>query len=93
MNRITLRPELLRWAFERSGRSSDKGLATKFPRLAAWARIEAQPTLRQLEQSATATFRPSRPPLSCASRRASGCRSRTRSTPCIRLLVVSGALV
>jgi Zn-dependent peptidase ImmA (M78 family) len=57
MNRVAVRPELLRWALERSGRSVE-GLAAKFPRLAAWERGEAQPTLKQLEQFAKATFTP-----------------------------------
>ena len=57
MNRVAVRPELLRWALERSGRSVE-GLAPKFPRLGAWERGEAQPTLRQLEQFAKATYTP-----------------------------------
>jgi len=57
MNRVAVRPELLRWALERSGLSVE-GLAAKFPRLAAWERGEAEPTLKQLEQFAKATFTP-----------------------------------
>ncbi len=57
MNRVAVRPELLRWALDRSGRSVE-GLAAKFPRLAAWERGEAEPTLRQLEQFAKATYTP-----------------------------------
>lgn len=57
MNRVAVRPELLRWALDRSGMSVE-GLAAKFPRLAAWERGEAQPTLRQLEQFAKATYTP-----------------------------------
>lgn len=57
MNRVAVRPELLRWALDRSGRSVE-GLAAKFPRLGAWERGEAQPTLRQLEQFAKATYTP-----------------------------------
>lgn len=57
MNRVAVRPELLRWALERSGRSVE-GLAAKFPKLVAWERGEARPTLRQLEQFARATFTP-----------------------------------
>lgn len=57
MNRVAVRPELLRWALERSGRSVE-GLAAKFPRLSAWERGEAQPTLKQLEQFARATYTP-----------------------------------
>jgi Zn-dependent peptidase ImmA (M78 family) len=57
VKRVAVRPELLRWALERSGRSVD-GLAAKFPKLAAWERGEARPTLRQLEQFARATYTP-----------------------------------
>jgi Zn-dependent peptidase ImmA (M78 family) len=57
MNRVAVRPELLRWALKRSGRSVE-GLAPKFPKLGAWERGEAQPTLRQLEQFAKATYTP-----------------------------------
>lgn len=57
MNRVAVQPELLRWALDRSGRSVE-GLAAKFPRLAAWERGETQPTLRQLEQFAKATYTP-----------------------------------
>ena len=57
MTRVAVRPELVRWALERSGRSGE-GFATKFPKLAAWERGEAQPTLKQLEQFAKATFTP-----------------------------------
>jgi Zn-dependent peptidase ImmA (M78 family) len=57
VNRVAVRPELLRWALDRSGRSRE-GLAAKFPRLAAWERGEAQPTLKQLEQFAKATYTP-----------------------------------
>ncbi len=57
MNRVAVNPELLRWARERSGRSAER-LAGKFPKLEAWERGEAQPTLKQLEQFAKATFTP-----------------------------------
>jgi len=57
VNRVAVKPELLRWARERSGRSAE-GLAGKFPKLEAWERAEAQPTLKQLESFARATFTP-----------------------------------
>ena len=57
MNRVAVNPKLLRWALERSGRSAER-LAGKFPKLAAWERGEAQPTLKQLEGFARATFTP-----------------------------------
>jgi Zn-dependent peptidase ImmA (M78 family) len=57
VKRVAVRQGLIRWALERSGRSVE-GLAAKFPKLAAWERGEEQPTLRQLEQFAKATFTP-----------------------------------
>jgi Zn-dependent peptidase ImmA (M78 family) len=57
MNRVEVRPELLRWARERSG-LSDNTLRQRFPKLPAWERRAAQPTLKQLEDFAKATFTP-----------------------------------
>jgi Zn-dependent peptidase ImmA (M78 family) len=57
MNRVEVRPELLRWARERAGLSTDT-LRRRFPKLAAWEQREAQPTLKQLEDYAKATFTP-----------------------------------
>jgi len=57
VNRVAVNPELLRWARERSGRSAER-LAGKFPKLEAWERGAAQPTLKQLESFARATFTP-----------------------------------
>lgn len=57
MNRVEVRPELLRWARERSGVSNAR-LRRRFPKLAAWERRAAQPTLKQLEDFAKATFTP-----------------------------------
>lgn len=57
MNRITIRPEMLRWACERAGHEV-RDLAPKFPHLPAWERGEKQPTLRQLEDFARATRTP-----------------------------------
>ncbi len=57
MLRVELKPELLRWARERAG--FDLGaLADRFPRLAAWERGEARPTLKQVEHFAKATHTP-----------------------------------
>ena len=53
MNRVAVKPELLRWAGERSGRGTE--LTDRFPKLGAWERGELQPTLKQLEQFAKAT--------------------------------------
>ena len=57
MNRVEVRPELLRWARERSG-VSNATLRRRFPKLADWERRELQPTLKQLEDFAKATFTP-----------------------------------
>ena len=57
MNRVEVRPELLRWARERAGVSVD-ALARRFPKLEAWERGDLCPTLKQLEGFAKATFTP-----------------------------------
>jgi Zn-dependent peptidase ImmA (M78 family) len=57
MNRVSVNPDLLRWARERAGRSAER-LAEKFPRLPEWERGEARPTLKQLESFARATLVP-----------------------------------
>lgn len=57
MTRVHVRPELLRWARERSERGVH-ALATRFPRLAAWEAGESSPTLKQLEAFARATYVP-----------------------------------
>jgi Zn-dependent peptidase ImmA (M78 family) len=55
--RVDVKPELLRWARERSGIEAET-LAARFPRLEAWERGEARPTLKQLEDFANATHAP-----------------------------------
>jgi len=55
--RVHVEPSLLEWASERSGKSPDD-LSRRVPRLAAWSRGEAQPTLKQLESFARATSTP-----------------------------------
>lgn len=57
MPRATVKPELLRWARERVGRSV-KDLSGRFKKLADWERGEVQPTRRQLEEFARATYVP-----------------------------------
>jgi Zn-dependent peptidase ImmA (M78 family) len=57
MNRVEVKPELLQWARERSGLTVD-ALAERFPKLEAWERREAHPTLKQLESYAKATHTP-----------------------------------
>ncbi|RMG67135.1 MAG: ImmA/IrrE family metallo-endopeptidase [Calditrichaeota bacterium] len=48
---VAIKPELLRWARERAGRTVDS-LAKLFPKYEQWERGEAQPTLKQLERLA-----------------------------------------
>lgn len=57
MNRVPVKPDLLRWARERSGRTVES-LAGKFPKLHEWETKKAQPTLKQLEAFAKATYTP-----------------------------------
>lgn len=57
MVRVTVKPEMFRWARERAGFEPGV-LAGRFPRLDAWERGEAQPTLKQLESFAQATYTP-----------------------------------
>lgn len=55
MMRVEVKPELLRWARERSG--LDPGaLAHRFPQLDGWERREGSPTLKQLESFARPTL-------------------------------------
>lgn len=49
--RVQVKPELLRWARERAHRDI-RTLEKIFPRLEAWERGEAKPTLKQLERLA-----------------------------------------
>ncbi len=55
--RVDVRPELLRWAVERSGKHFAE-YEGRFPRLEAWVRREGAPTLKQLESFARATHTP-----------------------------------
>src|SRR5580704_12718579 len=56
-NRVSVAPQMLRWARERSGRSAEE-LERRFPKLSEWEAGEGQPTLRQLEDYAQATCTP-----------------------------------
>src|SRR6266568_856778 len=56
-NRVSVAPQMLRWARERSGRSAEE-LERRFPKLSEWDAGEGQPTLRQLEDYAQATYTP-----------------------------------
>jgi Zn-dependent peptidase ImmA (M78 family) len=57
MPTVAVKPELIRWAINRSGLSTDE-LLTKFPKLEEWTSGERQPTFRQLETFARATMTP-----------------------------------
>lgn len=57
MDRVPVKPQLLRWARERAGFDAAV-MARKFPRFASWESGEAQPTLKQLEGVAKATHTP-----------------------------------
>lgn len=57
MNRVEIKPELLRWARDRAGLDLDH-LVGRFPKLEQWERLEAFPTLKQLEGFAKATYTP-----------------------------------
>lgn len=54
-NRVAVAPQMLRWARERSGRTPDE--LKKFP-VEAWESGDRQPTMRQLEDFAKATYTP-----------------------------------
>lgn len=54
---IYVKPELIRWAIERSGRSVG-ALAHFFPRIEQWMSEQTQPTLKQLETLAKKTWTP-----------------------------------
>ena len=57
MNRVGVKPEILRWARERSGHSVHD-LQRRFPKFDAWERGEVLPTLKQLENFANTTHTP-----------------------------------
>ncbi len=57
MNKVHVRPMVLRWAMERSGLPLDV-LTAKFPALLEWVNETGKPTLRQLEAFARATGTP-----------------------------------
>lgn len=57
MGSVAVKPDLVQWARERAGLPVH-ALASRFPKLPAWERGEAQPTFRQLEAFANATHVP-----------------------------------
>lgn len=54
---IEVKPEVIRWAIDRSGRTAG-GLAQKFPKIHAWESALARLTLAELEKLAAATLTP-----------------------------------
>ena len=57
MPRANLKPELIRWACERSGQEQS-ALEARFPALPQWLTGASHPTLRQVEDLAKATLTP-----------------------------------
>jgi Zn-dependent peptidase ImmA (M78 family) len=57
MIRVEIKPELIKWARERAGLEIDD-LTQRFPKLKAWEEGDVHPTLRQVEQFASATHAP-----------------------------------
>ena len=57
MSRVAITESVLYWAVGRSGRTLDS-LEDRFPRIQEWASGESEPTLRQLESLAKATYTP-----------------------------------
>ncbi len=57
MNRVGIKPELLRWARDRSGQSTEY-LLKRFPKLSSWESGSLLPTFKQLEDFAKATRTP-----------------------------------
>lgn len=57
MVRVEVKAELLRWARNRAGLTVDDFLS-KFPKLDQWESGERQPTLKQIENYAKATYAP-----------------------------------
>jgi Zn-dependent peptidase ImmA (M78 family) len=57
MSQVPIKPELIRWARERSGMSVG-ALLKHFPKYELWEKGEAWPSLRQLENLAKKTYTP-----------------------------------
>lgn len=57
MIRVPVHPGLLKWARERAGRSRED-LSRRFAKIEEWERGKVQPTFRQLENFAKATYTP-----------------------------------
>ena len=56
-DRVDVAPQVLSWALRRSGRTVDE-LRHRFPRLEEWQAGDSQPTMKQLEGFAQATYTP-----------------------------------
>ncbi len=57
MDRVTIKPEMLVWACERSGHTTED-MHNRFPKIELWSSGKASPTLKQLEKFAKATHVP-----------------------------------
>lgn len=57
MQTVDVKPEMIRWAIDRSGLPEEM-LLEKFPKLDEWQTGQKQPTLRQLEKFAKKTMTP-----------------------------------
>lgn len=57
MTTVSVKPELIRWAADRSGLAGAE-LLQRFPQIEAWIASEKQPSLRQLEDFARTTMTP-----------------------------------
>ena len=57
MPTVSVKPELIRWAINRSG-LIEGDLLNKFPKLEQWKTGEKRPTFRQLEDFAKRTMTP-----------------------------------
>ena len=57
MSRVTVKPEMLLWACERSGQTPET-MHKRFPKLELWSSGKASPTFKQLESFARATQTP-----------------------------------
>jgi Zn-dependent peptidase ImmA (M78 family) len=57
VSKVAVKPDLIRWARERSGVTT-ADLVQRFPKYEAWERGEDKPTLRQLENLAKKTLTP-----------------------------------
>ncbi len=86
---VAVKPDLFRWARERSGKD-ERALLKTFPKLREWESGEKQPTLKQVEKFANATnapvgyfFLPEPPsePLPMADLRQRGRQQRRRPSP------------